>query len=127
MQMIRKLGEGKKADWPGHLAEIVHAYNASWSAVMGHSPHYLMFGCRPRLPVNFYFPTFRSTEDPWEVPLPSVDKYMVTVHDWLKATLHEAQAQSMAEAQWQKQNHDWKIGAMDLKPGDLVLVKANAY
>ena len=29
MQMIRKLGEDKKADWPGHLAEIVHTYNAT--------------------------------------------------------------------------------------------------
>ena len=34
MQMIRKLGEDKKADWPGHLAEIVHAYNATQSAMM---------------------------------------------------------------------------------------------
>ena len=29
MQMIGKLGEDKKAYWPGHLAEIVHAYNAT--------------------------------------------------------------------------------------------------
>ena len=29
MQMIRKLGEDKKANWPGHLAEIVQAYNAT--------------------------------------------------------------------------------------------------
>ena len=28
MHMIGKLGEDKKADWPSHLAEIVHAYNA---------------------------------------------------------------------------------------------------
>ena len=34
MQMIGKLGEDKKADWPGHLAEIVHAYNATQSTVM---------------------------------------------------------------------------------------------
>ena len=57
MQIIGKLGEDKKADWPGHLAEIVHAYHGTHSAVMGYSPHYLMFGCRPRLPVDFYFPT----------------------------------------------------------------------
>ena len=44
MRMIRKLGEDKKADWPGHLAEMVHAYNAVQSAVMWYSPHYLMFG-----------------------------------------------------------------------------------
>ena len=44
MQMIRKLGENKKANWPSHLAEIAHAYNATCSAVTGYSPHYLMFG-----------------------------------------------------------------------------------
>ena len=44
MQMIRKLGEDKKADWLSHLAEIVHTYNATHSTVMGYSLHYLMFG-----------------------------------------------------------------------------------
>ena len=44
MRMIGKLGEDKKADWPSHLAEIAHAYNATRSAVTGYSPHYLMFG-----------------------------------------------------------------------------------
>ena len=62
MQTIGKLGEENEANWPGHLAEIVHTYNATRSTVMGYRPHYLMFRCRPRLPVDFYFPTFRSTE-----------------------------------------------------------------
>ena len=29
MHMIGNLGEDKKADWPSHLAEIAHAYNAT--------------------------------------------------------------------------------------------------
>ena len=29
IRMIRNLGEDKKAHWPSHLAEIVHAYNAT--------------------------------------------------------------------------------------------------
>ena len=29
MHMIRKLGEDKKANWPSHLAEIAHTYNAT--------------------------------------------------------------------------------------------------
>ena len=62
MHMIRKLGEDKKADWPSHLAEIPHAYNATQSAVTGYSPHYLMFGRWPRLPVDFVFPTIGSNE-----------------------------------------------------------------
>ena len=100
MQMIGKLGEDKKADWPGHLVEIVQAYNATPSAVTGYSPHYLMFKCRPQLPVNFYFPTFRSTEVPMRgASAKHVDKCVATVHDQLMATLWEAQAQSTAEAQ----------------------------
>ena len=35
MHMIEKLGEDKKADRPSHLAEIVHAYNATQSTVTG--------------------------------------------------------------------------------------------
>ena len=31
---------------------------------MGYSPHYLMFRCKPRLSVDFYFPSLRSTEVP---------------------------------------------------------------
>ena len=33
----------------------------------------------------------------------------------------------MAEDQRQKQYYDWKIGAISLKPGDLILVKADAF
>ena len=128
MQMIGKLGEDKKADWPGHLAEVVQVYNATRSAMTGYSPHYLMFRCRPRLLVNFYFPTFRSTEIPMRsTSAKHVDEYVATVHDWLMATFWEAQAQSTAEAQEQKWYYDQKIGTMDLKPDNLVLVKADAF
>ena len=44
VRMIGKLGEDKNTNLPGHLAEIVHAYNATHSAVTGYSPHYLRFG-----------------------------------------------------------------------------------
>ena len=44
MHMIGKVGEDKKANWPSHLAEIAHAYNATQSTVTRYSPHYLTFG-----------------------------------------------------------------------------------
>ena len=95
---------------------------------MGNSPHYLMFGQRPRLPVDFYFHTFRSAEAPKrDASTKCVDEYMATVHDQLRATLWEAQAQSTAETQRWKQYYNQKIGTVDLKPGDLVLVKADAF
>ena len=64
MHIIGKLGEDKKADWPSHLAEIAHTYNATQSTVTGYSPDYLMFGCRPRLPVDFVFPTIGCNKAP---------------------------------------------------------------
>ena len=128
MCMIRKLGEDKKADWPSHLAEIAHAYNATQSAVTGYSPHYLMFGQQPRLPVDFVFPTIGSSKAPMrEASTRKVDTYVASVRDWLRSTLREVQAQWTAEACQQKWYYNRKIGAVNLKPGDLVLVKADAW
>ena len=80
MTMIRKLGEDKKADWPAHVAEIAHAYNATHSAVTGYSPHYLMFTGRPMLLVNFYFATVGSTGvQIRDASAKQVDKYIASV------------------------------------------------
>ena len=98
MQMIEKLGEDKKVDWPSHFAEIVHAYNATHSAVTWYSPHYLMFRQWPRLLVNFYFPTVGSSEAPTrEASAKHVDKYIASAWERLRTTLWEAQAQLTAE------------------------------
>ena len=56
-----------------------------------------------------------------------VDTYVASVRDQLRSTLREAQAQSTAEARRQKRYYDRKIGAMNLKPSDLVLVKVDAW
>ena len=118
MQMIGKLQEDNKADWPSHFAEIVHTYNATCSAVTWYSLHYLMFGWRPMLPVNFYFPTIVRTKAPMrEVSAKHVDKYIPSVWDRLRTTLWEAQTQLTGEVHWQKQYYDRKIGAVNLKPG----------
>ena len=82
----------------------------------------------PNSQLAFYFPTLRCAEALTRgTSAKHVDEYMATVHDQLMATLWEDQAQSMAETQQQKQYYDWKTGAMELKPGDLVLVKADAF
>ena len=55
-----------------------------------------------------------------------VDKYIASIGDRLRTTLWEAQAHSMVEAHQQKWYYDRKIGAVNLEPGDLILVKADA-
>ena len=56
-RMIGKLSTDKKAHWELHLPELLQVYNSTQSTVMGYSPHYLMFGRWPHLPVDFFFPT----------------------------------------------------------------------
>ena len=109
MCMIGKLVEDKKVNWPSHLAEIAHAYNATQSAITGYSPQYLMFGQWPRLPVNFIFPTVGSSEAPTrEASTRKVDTYVASVRDQLRSALREAQAQSM-------QKHANRSGTMTEK------------
>ena len=56
-----------------------------------------------------------------------VDVYVTSIWDRWRTALREVQAQSMAEACRQKWYYDRKIGTVNLKPGNLVLVKADAW
>ena len=58
--MIGKLNPEKHQKWPVHLGSVLIAYNATQSLVMGYSLYYLMFGHRPRLPIDLLFPTHRE-------------------------------------------------------------------
>ena len=53
--------------------------------------------------------------------------YIASVRDRLRSTLQEVWAQSTTEAHRQKRYYDRKIGTVNLKPGDLVLVKIDAW
>ena len=56
-----------------------------------------------------------------------MDTYVASVRNQLRSTLREVWAQSTAEACRQKWYYDRKVGTVRLKPGDLVLVKADAW
>ena len=56
IRMIGKLNPKRKSRWPDHISSICHTYNSTRSQVMGYSPHFLMFGRRPHLPIDLIFP-----------------------------------------------------------------------
>ena len=43
IKMIGKLSQDENANWPKHLPELIQAYNKTRSAIMGYSPHYLIW------------------------------------------------------------------------------------
>ena len=120
--MIGKLDPEKCQKWPAHLGSVLIAYNATRSLVMGYSLYYLMFGRRPWLPIDLLFPTH------WEHNLThTIDEYVETLYRRLWKSVKMAQDSALKEALWQKCLYDCKVGAMELRPGDCVLVKLDAF
>ena len=83
----------------------------------GYSPYYLMFGRRPRLPIDLLFLMRRMQR-----LTHTIDEYVASLYDRLRKSLVIAQDCAMKEAQRQKWLYDRKVGAVELRPGDNVLV-----
>ena len=121
-RMIGKLDPEKRKKWPVHMGSIIIAYNSTRSLVTGYSPYYLMFGWRPRLPIDLLFPTRRT-----QMLTRTIDEYVASVYDCLQDSLAIAWDCAIKEAQRQKRLYDCKVGAVDLRPGDHVLVCLDAF
>ena len=57
----------------------------------------------------------------------STDKYVASLYDHLQDSLVIAQDSTVKEAQRQKRLYDRKVGAVELRPGDHVLVCLDAF
>ena len=121
-RMIGKLDPEKRRKWLAHIGSIIIAYNSTRSLVTGYSPYYLMFGRRPRLPINLLFPMHQM-----QMLTHTIDKYVASLYDHLQESLAIAQDCAVKEAQRQKWLYDHKVGAVELRPGDHVLVHLDAF
>ena len=77
---------------------------------------------RPRLPVDLLFPAVRRDENSQ-----TTDKYVTSLYDKLKLALASVRDTALLEAQRQKRLYDRRAGAVELHPGDKVLVKLDAF
>ena len=81
-----------------------------------------MFGRRPRLPVDLLFPTVNNRE--WTR---TINEYVKALFEWLRESLKLAQESATKEANRQKWLYDRRVGAVELRPGDHVLVRLDAF
>ena len=120
--MIGKLDPEKRRKWLAHIGSIIIAYNSTRSLVTGYSPYYLMFGHRPRLPIDLLFPMCRM-----QMLTCTIDEYVASLYNRLRESLVIAQDCAAKEAQRQKRLYYHKVGAVELRPGDHVLVRLDAF
>ena len=121
-RMIGKLDPEKRRKWPEHIGSVLIAYNATRSQVTSYSPYFLMFGQRPRLPVDLLFLTVNTQE--WTR---TIDEYVKALYEQLTECLQLMQESASKEAKRQKRLYDRRVGAMELHPGDHVLVRLDAF
>ena len=57
INMLGTLPKKPKSTWWKQVPTLVHTYNCTRNNAMGFSPYYLMFGCKPYLPINLIFGT----------------------------------------------------------------------
>ena len=120
--MIGKLNPEKRRKWPEHIGSVLIAYNATQAQVTGYSPYFLMFGQRPRLPVDLLFPTVNNRG--WTR---TINEYVKALYERLRECLKLAQESATKEANRQKRLYDRRVGAVELRPGDSVLVCLDAF
>ena len=120
--MISKLEEDRKACWSEHLPELLMAYNATRSTVTGYSLYYLLFGRRPRIPVDYLFPTLHDSphQTKMEVSVAAMQKR-------LKEAFTVARCLTSEEVARQCRYYDRKAGAVALQPGDVVMVRTDGF
>ena len=122
IHMIGKPEEDKKACWSEHLPKLLLAYNATRSAVTRYSPYYLLFGRRPRIPVDYLFPTLHDSphQTKMEVSVAAMQKR-------LKEAFTVARCLTSEEVAGQSHYYDHKAGAVVLQPGDIVMVHTDGF
>ena len=92
-RMIGKLDLEKRKKRPTHIGLIIIAYNSTRLLVTGYSLYYLMFGRRPRLPIDLLFLTHRT-----RMMTRTIDEYIANLYDRLQECLVIAQDCAEKEA-----------------------------
>ena len=121
IRMIGKLPDQKKVNWPVHLPEVVQAYNGTQSAIMGYSPHYLMFGLRPRFPIDLYFPTLREKQKNSVLIIMLLTSRSACNKHW--KYLRNITKMKPCD----KSYFDCLTGTVVLRPGDIVLLCTDSF
>jgi len=116
IKMLSTLPEHHKTKWKDHVSKLVHAYNCTKHSTTGYSPYYLLFGRKPKLPIDLLLPSE-------EKDLVSHSAYLT---DW-KIQMEQAYKIASENSTKRKtrdiEHHNSRPCSKVLQSGDRVLVR----
>ncbi|XP_063410530.1 uncharacterized protein LOC134693621 [Mytilus trossulus] len=115
--MLGTLDEDKKSDWKTYVAPLVHSYNASRHESTGYSPHFLMFGLHPRLPIDAFLGISSG------FPVKDHKTYLSNLEKRLQFAYKTAAKVADKAGKRHKTRYDLKVRHSNLQKGDRVLLK----
>ena len=122
INMIGTLPSELKYNWQEHVNTLVHAYNCMDTTATNFSPHYLMFGREPNLPIDIEF----GVRTP-DLVVTSTKNYVEKLQKRLAWAYKKAQEVNHKENKRNKRIYDKKIRCTKLEVGDKVLVRQKAF
>ena len=121
LNLLGTLPVEKKNAWKDHISTVVHAYNCTRHDTTGNSPHFLMLGREPILPIDVEYGLKRDDMD-----AESYSDYVTKLRERLAYAFDAARKHSKAAQQHQAKNFNKKIRGGQLQVGDTVLVRNKA-
>ena len=119
MAMLGTLDESQKSDWKLYLAPLVHAYNSTRNDSTGYAPFELLFGRRPRLPVDVAM----GLEQPEPDGQQSYPRYVAALKERLQLAYDAAATHSGDVHQKNKARYDMQVRGATVEIGDRVLLR----
>ena len=124
LNMLGTLEPSKKADWKKYIPSLVYAYNCTKHETTKISPFELMFGRKPRLPIDS---VFEAAQIETATASRTTKEYAEELRDRMKAT-RDIVKQHMMQAQLKQKTHfDKKAKAARIHVGDKILVRILAH
>ncbi|KAK3732148.1 hypothetical protein RRG08_026530 [Elysia crispata] len=112
--LLRTLTSAEKKHWPRLLLELVFWYNTTAHSTTGHSPHLLLFGREPRLPIDDFVESGRD-----HTPSSTAEDYLRS-HRQRLGKLHRLIQDRIDQCQSYKTP---QLRSTQFKPGDQVLIR----
>ena len=119
--LLRTLPQEKKRQWTVHLPQVIFAYNTTKHQSTGYSPHVLMFGQEPRLPIDCVLSVTGQPES-W-----TAEEWTANHQDNLACIYLGARQRLRAAADRRAKQHNNKAKIDTLLPGQLVLCRDHSH